>query len=173
MPHVTSSSPVPTHPGQGSDLQSLAAKLRTFGWSSLYLGPVHLHVSLQQQSEQARHQELLQRRLILHLQNVRSVEELHLLCGIQPGKKPDLSRLLLAYKASHLSGPISRIKAAHLRACLPKDCIVCCYLHAASEFLFPLHKQIWPYISQPQLLDIKITLPGSTIHKISGGAVDD
>ena len=55
----------------------------------------------------------------------------HLLSGVEPGKEPDLPRLLLPDQARHLGGPIPGVKAAHLGPGLPKHGIVCCYLHAA------------------------------------------
>ncbi len=67
------------------------------------------------------------------MQDLEVDEEPHLLSSVEAGKEPDLTCLLLAYQASHLGGPIPGIKAAHLWARLPEDCIVCCYLHATPE----------------------------------------
>lgn len=53
-----------------------------------------------------------------------------LLCVIQAGQEPHLTRLLLPYQACHVGGAIPGVKAAHLGACLPKHCVVCCNLHA-------------------------------------------
>lgn len=57
-----------------------------------------------------------------------------LLGRVQTRKKPHLPRPLLPYEADRLRAAVPSIEGPHLGACLPKDAVVCGYLHSVTPW---------------------------------------